>query len=93
MSDEAFMMLKNEMEPKLVAGDVLQMSNLRVRYVQHLSAKSVQNALYRGEKLKARIQRAFSNGVSFWHPKHRSEAEILNYDVIPKGQVVEACLI
>ena len=91
MYDEAFLMLKGEMEPKLIEGDVLRMSDLRARYIQLLSEKGVQNPLYRGEKLKARIQKAFSSRVSFWHPKHRSEAEILYYDKIPKGQVVEAC--
>lgn len=39
--------------------------------------------------MKSRLQRLFGEKVSFWYPRHRLEAELVFYDEIPKGQVVE----
>ena len=54
-----------------------------------LSHRGVNNPEYRSEKLKSRLQRSFGEKVSFWYPRYRSEAELVFYDEIPKGQVVE----
>ena len=50
--DDAFQVLKSEMEPKLFGRlEVLRMSDLRQRYVELLSLQGIQNPLYRSEKL------------------------------------------
>ena len=54
-----------------------------------LSHRAVNNPEYHSEKLKSRLRRSFGEKVRFWHPRHRSEAELVYYDEIPKGQVVE----
>ena len=35
------------------------------------------------------MQRAYQGRISFWHPRYRSEAEIVYSDEVPKGQIVE----
>ena len=88
--EEAFEELKNELEIQMVQRlQVLRMSSLRARYVELLSLRGVVNAEYRNEKLKSRLQRSFGKKVSFWHPRHRSETQLIYYEEIPKGQVVE----
>ena len=89
--DDAFQELKNEVEIQLFQSlDVLTMSSLRAKYVELLSRRGVNNPGYRSEKLKARLKRSFGGKVGFWHPRHRSEAELIYYDEVPKGQVVES---
>lgn len=88
--EEAFQELKNEVEIQLFQRlEVLRMSSLRAKYVELLFRRGVNNPEYRSEKLKSRLQRSFGEKVSFWHPRHRSEAELVYYEEIPKGQVVE----
>jgi len=58
--DDAFQVLKSEIEPRLLERlEVLRMSDLRQRYIELLSLHGVHNPLYRSEKLKVRIQKAF----------------------------------
>ena len=91
--DDAFQELKSEMEPKIFESlEVLRMSDLRQRYVELLSFQGVQNPLYRSEKLKVRMQKAYHGRISFWHPRYRSEAEIVYCDEVSKGQIVECGL-
>ncbi len=91
--DNAFQALKSEMEPKIFESlEVLRMSDLRERYVELLSFQGVQNPLYRSEKLKVRMQKAYHGRISFWHPRYRSEAEIVYCDEVSKGQIVECGL-
>ena len=91
--DNAFQALKSEMEPKIFESlEVLRMSDLRERYMELLSFQGVQNPLYRSEKLKVRMQKAYHGRISFWHPRYRSEAEIVYCDEVSKGQIVECGL-
>ena len=88
--DEAFEELRKEIEMRLFESlEVLKMSTLKAKYVELLSRKGVHNPDYRCEKLKARLKRSFGEKVGFWHPRHRSETELIYYDEVPKGQVVE----
>ncbi len=81
------------MEPKLFKRlEVLRMSDLRQRYVELLSLQGIQNPLYRSEKLKVRMQKSYLGRISFWHPRYRSEAEIVYCDEVSKGQIVECGL-
>ena len=76
--DEAFQELKKELEPELFERmDVLRMSDLRLRFVQILFELGIDNPGYRTEKLKTRLRNAFSDKKSFWHPRHRSESELV----------------
>lgn len=91
--DAAFQQLKVEMEQQLFQNfEVLHMSDLRDRYVAKLSIQGIQNPLYRSEKLKARILKAYPRKVSFWHPKYRSETELIYCNDVPKGQIVESAV-
>lgn len=91
--DDAFQLLKSEMEPKLFGQlEVLRISDLRQRYVELLSQLGIQNPLYHSEKLKIRMQKAYPGRISFWHPKHRSQAEIVYCEDVPKGQIIECGL-
>ncbi|KAL9951848.1 hypothetical protein ACROYT_G044583 [Oculina patagonica] len=88
--EEAFQELKNELENKLFKEfEVVKMSSLRDRYVELLSCRGIFRPEYRTEKLKGRLIKSFGEKVGFWHPRHRSETELLYYDEVPKGQVVE----
>ena len=63
--DNAFQALKSEIEPKIFESlEVLQMSDLRQRYVELLSSQGEQNPLYRSEKLKVRMQKAYHGRIS-----------------------------
>ena len=91
--DYAFQALRSEMEPKLFERlEVLHMSDLRQRFVELLSLQGIQNPLYRSEKLKIRMQKAYLDRISFWHPRYRLEAEIVYCDEVSKGQIVECGL-
>ena len=91
--DNAFQALRSEVEPKLFKRlEVLRMSDLRQRYVELLSLQGIQNPLYRSEKLKVRMQKSYLGRISFWHPRYRSEAEIVYCDEVSKGQIVECGL-
>lgn len=91
--DDAFQLLKSEMEPKLFARlEVFRMSDLRQRYVEILSLQGIQNPLDRSEKLKVRMQKAYPGRISFWHPRYRSEAEIVYCDEVSKGAIIECGL-
>ena len=68
------------------------MSDLRKLYVELLKNQGIENPLYRLEKLKVRLQRTYQTRIAFWHPRHRSEAEIVYCDEVPKGQMVE-CIV
>lgn len=69
---------------------VVRMSHLRIKYIELLSEKGIENSEYRSEKLQARLLKAFGNKLSFWLSKHRSQAELICYDNVPKGQIVKA---
>ena len=91
--DDAFQVLKSDMELKLFGRlEVLRMSDLRQRYVELLSLQGIQNPLYRSEKLKVRIQKAYTSRISFWHLWYRSEGEIVYCDEVSKGQIIECGL-
>lgn len=91
--DDAFQLLKSEVEPKLFARlEVFRMSDLRQRYVEILSLQGIQNPLDRSEKLKVRMQKAYPGRISFWHPRYRSEAEIVYCDEVSKGAIIECGL-
>ena len=68
------------------------MSDLRKRYVEMLSLQGVDNSFYRTEKLKARILKAYPGKVSFWHPRYRSESELIYCNEVPKGQIIESAV-
>ena len=57
--------------------------------IEFLDEQGIQNPFYRAEKLKVRMQRAYQGRISFWHPRYRSEAEIVYSDEVPKGQILE----
>ena len=81
------------MEPKIFESlEVLRMSDLQQRYMELLSSQGVQNPLYRSQKLKVRMQKASHGRISFWHPRYRSDAEIVYCDEVLKGQIVESGL-
>ena len=82
-------MIKKNEEGKL---EFLRISDLRQRYVELLSQLGIQNPLYHSEKLKIRMQKAYPGRISFWHPKHRSEAEIVYCEDVPKGRIIECGL-
>ena len=65
------------------------MSDLRQRYVEILSLQGIQNLVDLSEKLKARMQKAYPGRISFWHPRYRSEAEIVYCDEVSKGAIIE----
>lgn len=89
--DAAFQQLKSEMEIKLFQ-QFLHMSDLRQRYVEKLELQGISNRFYRSEKLKARIKKAYPGRVSFWHPRYRSESELVYCNDVPKGQIVESAV-
>lgn len=89
--EDAFEELKIEIDTKLFKClEVFKMATLRERYVELLSVRGIENSEYRTEKLKARIQRCFGDRVDFWHPRYRSETELIYNNEVPKGQVVES---
>ena len=47
----------------------------------------ISNPLYRAEKLKARIQNSYLGRVSFWHPRYRSESELVYCNDVPKSEI------
>ena len=78
------------LEPKLFEQfEVLRMAELRERYIEKLQLQGINNRFYRSEKLKARIQKAYPGRVSFWHPRYRSESELVYCNDVPNGQFVE----
>ena len=91
--EAAFQELKIEIEQQLFQKfEVLHMSDLRERYVEKLFVQGIQNPLYRTEKLKARILKAYSDRVKFWHPRYRCETELIYCNDVPKGQIVESAV-
>ena len=48
---------------------------------------------YRLEKLKNRLTKHFSDTIYFWHPRYRNKSEVVFWNKVPKGQIVEAGLL
>lgn len=89
--EAAFQVLRSE--SKLFDNhEVIKMSDLQKQYVELLSEQGIQNHFYRVEKLKVRMQKAYQGRISFWHPRYRSESEIVYCDEVPKGQIVKCSI-
>lgn len=89
----AFEDLKEEIDTKLFKNfEVLDMSYLRDRFVNFLSVHGINNPLYRAEKLKSRILKAYPGRVSFWHPRKRSQTELVFCTEVSKGQIIESAV-
>ena len=65
------------------------MSEIRERFIEILLDLGHENPDYRSEKLKKRICKAFGENISFWHPCHRIEPEMVFSNITPKGMYVE----
>ena len=48
---------------------------------------------YRSEKLNNRLVKHFGDTIYFWHPRYRSESEVVFSNEVLKGQIVEAGLL
>ena len=48
---------------------------------------------YRLEKLKKRLINHFGDTIYSWHPRCRSESEVVFWNKVPKGKIVEAGLL
>ena len=69
---------------------ILKMTDLCRFYVGQLNELGLG---YRSEKLKNRLIKHFDDTIYFWHPRYRSEPEVVFSNEIPKGQIVEARLL
>lgn len=90
--DAAFKQLdSNVIQPNLFEKhQVLHMSELKEKYIEYLQLQGVHNILYRSEKLKERIKKAYPERISFWKPRRRSQSELVYCDDVPKGLIVES---
>lgn len=74
--DEAFQGLKSEIKSKSFERfEVLSMSELQQRHLELLSQHSIENPVYRSEKIKTRMQKAYLGRIKFCHPRYPSASE------------------
>ena len=48
---------------------------------------------YSSEKIKNRLIKHFDDTIYFWHPRYRSESEVVFWNEVPKRQIAEAALL
>lgn len=90
---KAFLELSCEVQNRVIDGyEIMTMTLLLERYIMLLNNLGIEAKSYRSYKLKRRLQKRFMNQIQFWHPKHRSQSEIIFSDSIPRGELVEKAL-
>ena len=88
--DKAFDRIVKVVRDTVVDGSAIaRMSELRNQYRAFLLAEGLDAPDCRTEKLKSCLTKRFGDEIGFWHPRHRSESEIVFSDAIPKGQIIE----
>ena len=70
--------------------NVVRMSTLRERYLQHIQDNNPEfyNPEYKTDKLKDKIKNRFGSSLQFWQPNYKSQ--LVYSSGIQKGQAVEA---
>ena len=70
--------------------NVVRMSTLRERYLQHIQDNTPEfyNPEYKTDKLKDNLKNSFGSSLQFWQPKYKSQ--LVYSSDIQKGQAVEA---
>ena len=88
--DKAFDKLAKEVNEKIIDGmEIISMSVLHEISIELLHEEGIDSETYRTEKLKVRLTKCFGESLGFWHPRYRVESEIVYFNLIPKGMMVE----
>ena len=69
------------------------MTDICIFYVGQLKELGLNILGHGSEKLKNRLIKHFDNTIYFWHPRYRSESEVVFSNEVPEGQIVEAGLL
>ena len=92
--DITFKAVVRKVQEEAIDGlEILKMTDLCTFYVGQLKELGLNISGYRSEKLKNRLIKHFDDTIYFWHPRYRSESEVVFSNEVPEGQIVEAGLL
>ena len=78
--DIAFKAVVRKVQEGVIDGlEILKMTDLCTFYVGQLKELGLNILGYRSEKLKNRLIKHFDDTIYFWHPRYRSESEVVLY--------------
>ena len=92
--DIAFKAVVRKVQEEVIDGlEILKTTGLCTFYVGQLKKLGPNFLCYMSEKLKNRIRKHFDCTIYFWHPRYRSESEVVFSNEVPKRQIVEVGLL
>ena len=86
-------MVRKVQEEVIEGLEILKMTDHCTFYVGQFKELGLNILGYRSGKLKNRLIKHFDDTIYFWHPRYRSELEVVFLNKVPKGQIAEAGLL